>query len=154
MYAIVLQSIACMIQQAVALTVLLVIRWGGRDLSALSNVVFSNGNYDPWSGGGVLESQSDTLVAVHVDQGAHHLDVSSGLALKNEQRKIWHCLPTGMQWYLTEVCLLYGSLATSCKFGGQLFHYSFCMFQGQHLGDSCMIRIGRLGVPTFNHFQI
>ena len=59
-------------------------RWGGKDLSALSNVVFSNGNYDPWSGGGVLESQSDTLIAVHVDQGAHHLDVSPGSSPSNE----------------------------------------------------------------------
>ena len=62
-------------------------RWGGRDLDGLSNVVFSNGNYDPWSGGGVLESQSKTLIAVHVDQGAHHLDVRSALTLSSHSNK-------------------------------------------------------------------
>lgn len=37
------------------------IEWGGRRLDALSNVVFSNGLYDPWHGGGVLEDLSDTV---------------------------------------------------------------------------------------------
>jgi lysosomal Pro-X carboxypeptidase len=35
--------------------------WGGRQLQALSNVVFSNGLYDPWHGGGVLKDLSDTV---------------------------------------------------------------------------------------------
>lgn len=37
------------------------VEWGGRRLEALSNVVFSNGLYDPWHGGGVLEDLSDTV---------------------------------------------------------------------------------------------
>jgi Serine carboxypeptidase S28 len=37
------------------------VQWGGRDLRGLSNVVFSNGLYDPWHLGGVLEDQSDTV---------------------------------------------------------------------------------------------
>ncbi|ETW05690.1 hypothetical protein H310_03409 [Aphanomyces invadans] len=49
--------------------------YGGRQgLEATSNIVFTNGNYDPWSGTGVLTSVSDSVVALRVDGGAHHLD--------------------------------------------------------------------------------
>jgi lysosomal Pro-X carboxypeptidase len=37
------------------------IQWGGRDLRTLTNVVFSNGLYDPWHLGGVLHDLSDTV---------------------------------------------------------------------------------------------
>lgn len=37
------------------------IEWGGHDLRTLSNVVFSNGLYDPWHLGGVLEDLSPTV---------------------------------------------------------------------------------------------
>jgi lysosomal Pro-X carboxypeptidase len=38
-----------------------VTQWGGRKLPTLSNVVFSNGLYDPWHGGGVLEDLNESV---------------------------------------------------------------------------------------------
>ena len=51
------------------------IEWGGRRISEASNIVFSNGGRDPWRSGGVLDSLSDSLVAVSIPEGAHHLDL-------------------------------------------------------------------------------
>ncbi|RHY20010.1 hypothetical protein DYB37_003710 [Aphanomyces astaci] len=70
--------------------------YGGRaGLEATSNIVFTNGNYDPWSGTGVLTSVSESVVALHVDGGAHHLDfmfshpldTQSVKDVRNEQKK-------------------------------------------------------------------
>jgi len=72
--------------------------WGGRRLNGLTNVVFSNGLFDPWHEGGVMESLSDSVTvrvrllrmrsngrplpdraaavqAVIIPDGAHHLDL-------------------------------------------------------------------------------
>jgi len=49
--------------------------YGGKNLKAASNIVFSNGNLDPWSGLGVLKKPSPSIVTVMIDQGAHHLDL-------------------------------------------------------------------------------
>ena len=38
---------------------------------------FSNGGRDPWSGGGQLESVSDSLIAIFIPEAAHHLDLRS-----------------------------------------------------------------------------
>jgi len=50
------------------------IMYGGRDLSAASNIVFSNGLLDPWSSGGVLKPVGGTSVVI-IPEGAHHLDL-------------------------------------------------------------------------------
>ena len=38
---------------------------------------YSNGKLDPWSRGGFLESVSESVVAILIDEGAHHLDLRS-----------------------------------------------------------------------------
>ncbi|KAJ1463251.1 peptidase S28 [Pelagophyceae sp. CCMP2097] len=48
---------------------------GGASWKSTTNIVFSNGLLDPWSAVGVLESLSDSVIAVVIPQGAHHLDL-------------------------------------------------------------------------------
>ncbi|XP_010629189.2 lysosomal Pro-X carboxypeptidase isoform X2 [Fukomys damarensis] len=54
--------------------------YGGRNISSHSNIIFSNGDLDPWSGGGVTKDISDTLVAITIPEGAHHLDLRANNA--------------------------------------------------------------------------
>ena len=44
-------------------------------LSLFLSLLLSNGELDPWSGCGVLEDVSDSLIAVIIKDGAHHLDL-------------------------------------------------------------------------------
>lgn len=53
----------------------IVTTYGGKNIRAASNIIFSNGDMDPWSGGGFLESVSDSVIALVVEGGAHHYDL-------------------------------------------------------------------------------
>ena len=53
------------------------------DLKAYSNIIFSNGNLDPWSGGGVTNYVNLFLPVYTISGAAHHLD----LRLPNEADK-------------------------------------------------------------------
>ncbi|KAM8822258.1 lysosomal Pro-X carboxypeptidase isoform 1-T1 [Synchiropus picturatus] len=55
--------------------------YGGKDIGSHSNIIFSNGDLDPWSAGGVALNISDSLVSVLIRDGAHHLDLRFANAL-------------------------------------------------------------------------
>lgn len=49
-------------------------------LTAVPNealIPYSNGGLDPWSAGGVTQNVTDSLVAIVIPDGAHHLDLRS-----------------------------------------------------------------------------
>jgi len=48
-----------------------------QDWGTASNIVFTNGNLDPWHGGGVLHDLSPTVTAIFMEGAAHHLDLRS-----------------------------------------------------------------------------
>jgi lysosomal Pro-X carboxypeptidase len=53
--------------------------FGGRnpskDFASASNIVFSNGDLDPWSAGGVTQNITSDTIALYIKDSAHHLDL-------------------------------------------------------------------------------
>jgi Serine carboxypeptidase S28 len=54
----------------------LVDKWGFDDLSKASNILFTNGGQDIWSGGGITWNVSETVVSLFFPNGNHHSDLS------------------------------------------------------------------------------
>lgn len=55
--------------------------FGGRsvkkDFALYSNIIFTNGDLDPWRTGGVMNPINDNIVVRVIEGGAHHLDLRS-----------------------------------------------------------------------------
>ncbi|XP_075148084.1 lysosomal Pro-X carboxypeptidase [Haematobia irritans] len=51
------------------------VRYGGKDVRDISNIIFSNGLLDPWSGGGFLQTDNEAIHIIIIPEGAHHLDL-------------------------------------------------------------------------------
>lgn len=54
-----------------------VMSYGGKNLESASNIIFSNGDEDPWYAVGITESVSDSVIAIAIPGGAHHNDLRS-----------------------------------------------------------------------------
>lgn len=53
---------------------LAILEYGGKRAD-YSNIIFSNGLLDPWSGGGMLESDIPSVYTIIIPDAAHHLDL-------------------------------------------------------------------------------
>ena len=46
-----------------------------RDFMKASNIIFSNGELDPWQAGGITKKINDQTIAIYIKDSAHHLDL-------------------------------------------------------------------------------
>ncbi len=51
------------------------ILFGGDHIKSATNIIFSNGDRDPWSAGGVLQTLNPTLPAIKISGACHHEDL-------------------------------------------------------------------------------
>ena len=57
--------------------------------SITSHIIFTNGLQDGWSAGSILESLSDTLIAINIPSGAHHSDLSGAGPSDRDPPDMW-----------------------------------------------------------------
>jgi len=105
-----------------------VIQFGGRNIGAGSNIVFSNGLLDPWHGGSILKPPSPGIVVLNISGAPHHFDLRSSnpedppsviAARQVEVDNIWY-------WVLT---------GTSSRQGGKSYSW-----------DTASVRVAVIGV--------
>lgn len=64
------------------------LQFGGNDWTQESNIIFSNGELDPWRVGGILKPQNDEILVLSIADAAHHLDLRHKNALDPKYVKI------------------------------------------------------------------
>ncbi|ERN16214.1 hypothetical protein AMTRI_Chr11g95870 [Amborella trichopoda] len=87
--------------------------FGGHDIKRVlkrfgSNIIFFNGLRDPWSGGGVLENLSDSIVALVAKEGAHHIDLrfsteGDPMWLSEVRKREIHILSMWLEQYYKDI---------------------------------------------------
>ncbi|XP_041357305.1 lysosomal Pro-X carboxypeptidase-like [Gigantopelta aegis] len=78
-------------------------QYNGKNIKDTGNIIFSNGLYDPWSSGGVMQSLTNTMISIQIPYGAHHLDLrfanahdtSSVRAARTQEKNIIRLWLTG-----------------------------------------------------------
>lgn len=89
--------------------------WGGRRIGTASNIVFSNGLLDPWHGFGVLENVTESVVAVVIPEGAHHLDVSLPLPSPSPSTPpLFGPTWRGLHWAACQLSIEHGAQEVEC----------------------------------------
>lgn len=64
-----------------------ILMYGGSEFSTATNIIFSNGELDPWSALGILEPPSDDVVVLEIPGAAHHTDLRFASPVDSEAVK-------------------------------------------------------------------